>query len=55
MHAAVQQDNYTHDTEIQALENGTHQVARPIDNNNEDKKPCNAVVYNSARELNSEE
>ena len=51
VHAAVGQDYYTHDTANHAMENGTHAVARPIDSDDEDHKPCNAVLYSLAKEL----
>ena len=50
-HAAVERDDYIHDTANTAMENGSHATARPIDSDDEDKKPCNAVVYSSAKEL----
>ena len=54
-HAAVERDNFIHDTANLCMEDGTHAVARPIESDDEDKKPCNAVVYSSAKEVYSDE
>ena len=56
-YAAVQRDNYIHGTENVALENDTKVPTNhvPFESDREDEKPCNKVVYYSARELYSEE
>ena len=50
-HAAVERDDYIHNTANHAMENRSHAVARPIDSDDEDHKPCNAVLYSLAKEL----
>ena len=56
-YAAVQRDNYIHGTATAALENDTKVATNHVlfESDREDEKPCNKVVYYSARKFHSEE
>ena len=56
-YAAVQRDDYIHETANAALENDTKVPTNPVpfESDCEDVKPCNKVVYYPPRELHSEE
>lgn len=56
-YAAVQRDDCIHETANAAVESETnvHANLLPFESDCEDDKPCNKVVYYSARELHSEE
>ena len=54
-YAAVQRDDYINGTANAALDNDTTLTLNPFESDREDEKPCNKVVYYSARELHSEE
>ena len=55
-YTAVQRDDNIHDITYAALEDATNLPPQPVpfESDSEDDKPCNKVVYRSAKDLHSE-